>query len=230
MPSKKNAKRRSKSTRVTTARTDQAAPGMVGDVPKRQPVDQSTSSIAVPRPTGQITFRQLAPLQTFTVTAGAAQNPVINFALSGITGAGTMAALFDFYKVDAIRLTARPNNNAIGLVAPATTTLVPLYWVIDYNDSSPLTGSAQALEYDNCMVLSPGESGERAFRPMYNMVAQSSAGTDYLSRSGDWLATGYDDILHYGCKFHIPAGAVGQTTLQTWTIGIEYFLTFRQVS
>ena len=138
--------------------------------------------------------------------------------------------LFDLYKIDAIRVTVRPNNNAIALADPTVTALVPLYWVIDYNDAAPLASAAQALEYDNCMVLSPGESAERTFRPMYKLVAASGAGTDYISRTGDWLDTSSDDILHYGCKFYIPAGNAVQTFLQTWSVEIAYYFTLRQVS
>jgi len=216
--------------RTSSNRANGATPRLSGDVPRRQPVDQTTVSIKAPTPTGSLCYRQIAPVQTFQVSAGAASAPVITFALNGITGAGTLASTFDLYRIEAIRMTIRPNNNAIGLVDPTVTLSVPLYWVIDYTDSVPLPSAATATEYDNCMVVSPGESAERTFRPMYSLVAKSSAGTDYISRTGDWLDTSSDDILHYGCKFYIPAGAAVQTFLQTWTVEIAYFLTFRQVS
>jgi len=127
-------------------------------------------------------------------------------------------------------LTLRPNNNAIGLVDPTVTTLVPFYWVIDYNDATPLATVGAATEYDNCMTVSPGESAERTIRPMYSLLAKSSAGSDYIMGSGEWLTTASDDILHYGCKFFIPAGSGVQTFLQTWTLEIAYYITFRQVS
>jgi len=169
-------------------------------------------------------------LQTYQVTAGAATAPVITFALNGLVGAGTLTTLFDFYRIDAIRMTIRPNNNAIGMVDPLLNTLVPLYWVIDYTDALSLASAGAATEYDNCMIISPGESAERTFRPLYSLVAKSAAGTDYISKSGDWLDTSSDDILHYGCKLYIPAGAAAQTLLQAWTVEIAYFITLRQVS
>lgn len=175
-------------------------------------------------------YRQVAPVTTLSVTGGAATAPVFTFALNGIGGTSTLASLFDLYRIEAIRMTVRPNNNALGLVDPTVTNLVPLYWTIDYNDGVALTSASAATEYDNCMVLSPGESATRTFRPMYNLVAKSAAGTDYISRSGDWLDTSSEDIIHYGCKFYIPAGAAVQTFLQTWTVVSEYFITLRQVS
>lgn len=222
--------RSTKRTRPTAGRTRGHTPRMTSDVPLRQPVDQTTSSVAPPRPTGQLTYRQIAPVQQFSVVAGAASAPVINFTLNGVNGSSTLQSLFDLYRIDAVRVTIRPNNNAIGLADPTVTSLVPLYWVIDYNDSTALASVNTALEFDNCMVISPGESAERTFKPMYRLVAGSAAGTDYVSRVGDWLNTSSDDIQHYGCKFYIPAGGSVQTFLQTWSVEIAVFFTFRQVS
>jgi len=175
-------------------------------------------------------MRQLAPLQSITATAGAVTNLVVTFALNGINGAGTLATLFDLYRIDAIRGTVRPNNTALALADPTVTALLPLYWVIDYNDATVLGTVNTALEYDNCMVLSPGESATRTILPKYSMVTRSSAGVDYVTRSGDWLNTTSDDIIHYGFKFIVPAATAAQTFLQTWTVELEYYLTFRQVS
>lgn len=228
--SRKNGKGRSKRTqRGPPPRTAQATPRLVGDVPRRQPVDQSTSSIRIRPPTGELRYRQVAPIQTFTVAAGAPGNPVITFALNGVAGSSTLTSLFDFYKIDAIRMTISSNNTAIGMVDPTTTALVPLYWVLDYNSAGVLASAAIATEYDNCMIVKPGERVERTFRPMYGLTALSSAGSDYVFRQGDWLTTTSDDILHYGTKFWIPAGTALQTFLQTWTVEIEYFFTFRQI-
>ncbi len=231
MPSKKNDKARTRrNPRGTGPRASQGAPGLAGDVPSRQRVDYYTASIVPPRPSGQLSFRQVAPIQTYQVSASAGTAPVLTFALNGIGGSATFATLFDLYRLDAVRVTVRPNNNAIGMADPTTTALVPMYWVIDYNNASALTTAAGALEYDNCMVLSPGEAGERLFKPHYNLVVQSASGTDYVNTSGDWLNTSSDDIIHYGCKFWIPQAVATQTFLQSWTVEVQYYLTFRQVS
>jgi len=184
----------------------------------------------LPKPTGQLSFRQLAPLQTITAVAAAATTPVVNFALSGVSGASTLSSLFDYYRIDAVRVTVRPNNTAIALHDPTVTSLLPLYWVIDYNDSAVLATATAATEYDNCMILSPSESGARTFQPKYLLNAKSSAGTDYVSDVGAWLPTVSDDVLHYGCKFHVPAASAAQTFLQTWTVEVEYYFTFRNVA
>lgn len=230
MPSKKNAQGRKQRNSRTTREQGSRTPGTTGDIPPRQRVDYSTVSTVLPRPTGQITMRQLAPLQTITASATGVTNTVVTFALNGINGAATLTSLFDLYKIDAIRVTVRPNNNALGLADPTVTSLLPLYWVIDYNDAVVLASANAALEYDNCMILSPGESASRTFTPKYSLLTKSAAGSDYISRSGDWLNAVSDDVLHYGCKFFVPQAGAAQTFLQTWIVEQEYYLTLRAVS
>ncbi len=230
MPSKKNAKSSTtRKRRGTGPQLSGNTPNFRGDVPPRQKTDYRTESIRTPQPTGQLTFHQQAPPVRITSSATSVTTQNITFALTGLNGAATLESLFDFYRIDAVRVTVRPENTAIQLVDPSTTTLNPLYWVIDYNDATSLTGESNAQEYDNCMILSPGESAERTFQPRYSMVAKSVSGTDYINRAGDWLNVSSDDIIHYGCKFLTPQAHSGQTLLQTWLVQIEYFITFRQV-
>jgi hypothetical protein len=174
-------------------------------------------------------MRQNGPVSTLAASTLGDVTQGFSFALSGVNGAGTIANVFDFYRIDAIRLTVRPNNNAVQVLDPTATKLVPLYWVIDYNDTAALSGAAAALEYDNCLVLNPGESATRTFQPRYSMVVRSASGTDYINRAGDWINSSSDDVLHYGAKIFIPQVNALQTVLQTWTVQIEYYLTFRQV-
>ncbi len=216
--------------RGTGPRVPRAPPSTRGDIPQRQKVDYQTSSTVPPRRTGVLTIRQLAPLQQLSASNSAANTTVVTFALNGINGAGTLSSLFDQYQINAIRATVRANNTAIQLVDPTVTALVPLYWVIDYNDAVPLASTTNALEYDNCLILTPGEHATRTFCPKYSLLARSSAGNDYINRTGDWLATVSDDILHYGFKFYIPQTNALQAQLQTWTLELEYYLTFTQVS
>jgi hypothetical protein len=206
-----------------------ATPSLAGDIPPRQRTDYSTSSIRPPPTTGQVTMRQSGPLLTLAASTLADVTQGLSFALSGVNGAGTLASAFDFYRIDAVRVTVRPNNNAVQVVDPSVTKLVPLYWVIDYNDTTALTSAAVALEYDNCMVLNPGESATRTFQPRYSMVVRSASGTDYVNHVGDWINSSSDDVLHFGSKIFIPQVNAAQAVLQTWTVQLEYYLTFRQV-
>jgi hypothetical protein len=148
------------------------------------------------------------------------------FSLASV-GLGT--GFWDQYKLEAIRFTVAPQNNAIGLVTNSTTTLVPLYCVIDYDDSSNLTSAGQAQSYSNCVVVNPGESVERTFKPRMAIGAfGGSTFTSYANVADLWIDAASTNVLHYGVKLFIPGTAAAQTLLQSWDITIEYFLQFRK--
>jgi hypothetical protein len=130
----------------------------------------------------------------------------------------------------AVRLEIRPQNTGINVQNPSTSALVPLYCVIDYNDATPPASAVVMQEYDNCAILSAGESLRRDFQPRMSIVVRSAAGTDYMSSDPQWLNTGSDDVLHYGAKVFIPQVAAGQTAVQTWLLTVEYWVEFTKVT
>jgi len=137
--------------------------------------------------------------------------------------------MFDFYKILAIRMSIKPQNLATAVLDPSIVKLVNLYWALDYNDGVVPSGSSDMVGYDNCMILSPGESGQRTFKPQMKVVVNSAAGTDYMSVEPGWLPTTCDDVLHYGAKVFAPQVNSGQTVVQTWTVTFEYYVAFKKV-
>lgn len=226
MPSKKNAK-----TRTKQARTGRAN-GVLRrftDVPAAEKFDYVTRSIPTPLTSSQLLFRQVAPAQILTASTSGALATVFTFALNGLAGSSTPASLFDFYRLEAIRMSVKPQNRAISVVDPTATKLVNMYWVLDYNDAVPPTVPSDLTVYENCMILAPGESGQRTFRPKAKVVVDSAAGTDYMSVEPGWMPTTSDDVLHYGAKILAPVVNGAQTVLQTWTVTIEYYIAFKKV-
>lgn len=126
-------------------------------------------------------------------------------------------------------MSVKPQNPAINVVDPASIKLVNMYWVIDYNDAVPPAVASDMTVYENCMILSPGESGQRTFKPKAKVVVDSAAGTDYMSVEPGWMPTTSDDVLHYGAKLLAPVVNGAQTVLQTWTVTIEYYIAFKKV-
>lgn len=151
------------------------------------------------------------------------------FNLANVSNATTFQNLFDQYRIDAIRMTIKPQNNAVGLVTNSTTTLVPLYVVIDYDNVSNLTTVASALAYQNCVVLEPGESVVRDFQPRIAMAAYSGAFTSFANVEPMWIDSASPSVQHYGVKFLIPGVAAAQTILQSWDITFEYYLSFKSL-
>ena len=202
----------------------------MGDLPPGQRCDIVTSSVGVPRATSQMVIHQHAPIQTFSTSSSAYATAAFTFSLSGLDGAGTFQQMFEFYKMRAIRVSILPQNNAIGVLDPTVTKLVSLYCILDYNDSTPPSSSASMLEVDNCVVLAPGQSVQRTFRPHMASPVRSAAGTDYMSVEPQWLNTGSDDVLHYGLKLYAPQVLATQSIMQTWTVDIEFWLEFSKIT
>jgi len=130
--------------------------------------------------------------------------------------------------MEAVRVTVSPQNNAIGLVINSTTSLVPIYCVIDYDDASALSSAANASAYTNCVVMNPGESCERVFQPRMALAAYAGAFTSYANVGPQWIDAASNAVQHYGVKFWIPVATAGQTLLQTWDLTIEEFYSFRK--
>jgi len=225
----RGTRKRNQKKRNSSARQERAAPDPRGDIPPRPKRTYVTSSVPIPKLTQQCTFRQFV---VGTVQSASSSSTVANnyyFTLDSLPNY-TALSIWDQYRIDAIRIAFVPQNNAIGLVTNSTASLVDLYCVLDYDDANNLGSTSAALKYDNVIVAAPGESLERTFRPRIAKAAYQSAGfTGYVNEESTWLDTAYHAIQHYGVKIFIPQATNAQTTLQTWDVFIEYFVSFRSL-
>jgi hypothetical protein len=184
----------------------------------------TTISCPLPRVTE---YAVVKGTQQSTITASATidQKPTYYFSLyNAAVGAG----FFDQYRYKAVRVSIRPQQNAVGLTTNSTTTVVPLYCVIDYDDDAALGSIGAAEAYSNCVVLEPGQSLSRTFKPRIAMAAYSGAFTSYANMEPQWIDAASNGVRHYGIKIYVPAATAGQTTLQSWDIVIESFIEMRQ--
>lgn len=218
----------SRTNGVRTARTNNARKKFT-DIPSGEMFDFVTRSVPTPITSKQLVFHQYAPVEVFTASNAGAAVSASTFALNGLAGSSTPASLFDMYRIEAVRMSVKPQNLATQVVDPTVTKLVNLYWTIDYNDAVPPTVPSDMTTYENCMVLGPGESGQRTFRPKPKVVVNSAAGTDYMTVEPQWFPCTSDDVLHYGAKLLAPVVNGGQTVLQTWTVTFEFYIAFKNV-
>lgn len=195
-----------------------------GDVPPPQHYTHTTMSCPLPRVTESTVVRALAQTQ-LAATPVSDLKTSFNFQLGN---ANVGAGFYDQYRIEAIRFVVSPQNNAIGLVTNSTTSIVPMYIVIDYDDSSNLTSVAQAESYSNCLVLHPGESCERIFKPRVAVAAYTGTFTGFITAADQWIDAASTTVQHYGIKTIVPGVIAAQTLLQSWDISIEYFIQFRK--
>jgi hypothetical protein len=149
--------------------------------------------------------------------------------LADLDNSTSFGYLWDQYRIDAIVCTIRPQNFAVGLFTNSTTSLSDFYSVIDYDDATALGSTTAAREYDNCMTLTPGESGMRVFTPRMALAAYAGAFTSYANSEPMWIDMVSGNVQHYGLKIVIPQGTAAQTQLQVWELTFEYYVSFRSV-
>jgi len=157
------------------------------------------------------------------------QFPTYNFKLSDLNNYVDFVEVFDEYKIDAVSMTIKSLNGTVGLYTNSSITLVDLYSVIDYNDTTAFTLTSQARQFENCMTLMPGESCNRVFAPKPALAVYEGAFTGYASGPKVWINTDNPNVQHYGMKLAIGHGGVSQTQNQTWEVEFEYYVSFRSV-
>lgn len=201
------------------------APTARDDIPMRPKHTYATASCLLPRVTDTCTVRALGHT-TVTATPTADVRTAYNFTLSqcGLINSGQ----WDQYKIQAIRFTVSPDQNAVGLFTNAAVAYTPMYVVIDYDDATPLGSFTAAEAYSNCIVLGAGESCDRLFKPRMAVAAYAGAFTSFANVGDMWIDAANTTVQHYGVKIVVPGVLAGQTTLPSWQISIEYFIAFRK--
>lgn len=207
MPNKAKNKKNRKGPRLTDV--------PVSDLRK---YTHTTVSCRIPKITQECTLRSC---KNDVLTAGIT-NSAGGYIFS-LSNAQIGSAIFDRYRIDAVRFSIAPRNNAIGV----QTGLTDLYFVIDYDDASSLASQTAAETYSTVIKLAPGESSSRTFAPRIAVAAYNGAFTGFLNQGPQWIDCASNTVQHYGIKTFIPGtGVIGQTVFQTWDIQIEYFIKF----
>jgi len=208
-----------KGAKTNNKRNKKAKGGLNGtDIPARPKRTIETISVAFPRATDNVMVHAVTS-NVVTIAPTAATAASYNYTIAGSTAT---TGNFDQYRMVAVRFSIVPQNNAIGLVTAATTSLTNVYCVIDYDDSTNLTSVAQAEGYNNCVVVGPGESMMRTFRPRMALAAYAGAFNGFASSEPMWIDSVSSGVQHYGIKLYIPGVTAAQTQLQSWTFITEY--------
>jgi hypothetical protein len=165
-------------------------------------------------------------MSSSTITSAATSSVAANYQFA-LTGSNLASNGYDQYRYVAVRFTIVPQNNAIGLVTNSTTSLTPLYCVIDYDDGTNLTSTAAAEAYNNVVQLNPGESCSRVFKPHMAIGAYTGSFGGFANVPPMWIDAASSGVLHYGIKVYVPGVTAAQTTLQSWTVTLEHFIEFK---
>jgi hypothetical protein len=173
-------------------------------------------------------FRRTSTGSDISQTAGADNNGAYNFVLSAVPGYTEFTSLFDQYRIVMVRVVWRPRWN-FSAISSSASDINPLFIsVIDYDDSSTLT-ITQMLNYPSYKETRFDQDHARCIAPHLALGAYSGTFTGFSNLPPLWIDCASPGVQHYGIKYSIPGGVIGQTALMDYSTEVEYFLEFRQV-
>jgi len=161
-----------------------------------------------------------------TLTASSI-NPVFygfNFSLNDLPNYTEFTALYDMYKINAIKFVVLPsvteNISLTGVNNPIAS--ARMFSVIDYNDGTAPTTIDQLREYQTCKMTPILKKHKRyIYKPKI-------FDTNSFSIS-PWLGTSSPSTNYYGLKLAIePILSTGVTSMD-FTIECVYYLSFKNV-
>lgn len=194
----------------------------LSDVPKQQRRDCITVSTTLPKPPRTYMFRQIDPtFSTFSGVVGSSSEIGYYFQATNLGNWASFSALFDQYRILAIRFAFLPRTNVVS----GTAYNPPLYTVIDYDDLNTIGSKSGYTQRQNCTETSVYQSLERTFAPRFDFAAYSGVFTSYANTVG-WIDCGSPTVQHYGLKVFIESCS---TPAPVWDLKVEYYIQFREV-
>jgi len=151
---------------------------------------------------------------------------VIGFSLDQTDGYTDFTALFDEYRIDFVTVTFNPMFNAQPL-GPATLLQSVLCTIIDYDDSVAPTATSMR-QFATYKETQGAKVHVRSIKPRIADVILNTGGALTAQRSSTgFVDMGYPQVPHFGLKYNARGGAAAQTSLQIWSIVVEYYMTMR---
>lgn len=154
------------------------------------------------------------------------------FSLNQIPGFGEFQALFDRYKLNAVKcewfLPVTMTYSGGGSATPR------IHTVIDYDDNTDLPNISAACEYESYKLLTfgPNTRCSRYFKPrLARQIYNSALSTAYEVTRPVWLDLTDDQVPHFGLKCYVERGLdpVLTTVTPPMTFKTTYYFQCRDV-
>lgn len=153
----------------------------------------------------------------------------MTFKLDDVANYSEYLAMFDRYKICAIKIRFIPQYNVAQMATPNQNNVVPkLFTLIDVNDSSPPSNLNEMRQYSNVKVTRGYYQKKIYFRPMIAAGVYQGGTYGAAMNTRGWISTSDYQVVHYGIKYGIDAAGATQTQLQKWDIECVYYMAFKQ--
>lgn len=160
-----------------------------------------------------------------TATAGTTVFDAGAFRLSSLPDASDFTALYDQYRIKAIRWQLMPRGNSSDL-GTAGAQQTRLFSVIDYDDGVIPTTINQLCQYQNLKVTSTTQQHVRYFKPMIRREINNGGGGTANEPARAWLDVANSTVDHLGVKLALQGPVSGTIT---YDVLVTYYLAFKNV-
>lgn len=169
--------------------------------------------------------RSVFTANALSVTAGATAFDAGVFRLSSLPDASDFTALYDQYRIRAIKWELLPRGNSVDL-GTAGSQQTRLFSVIDYDDGVIPTSIGQLTQYQNLKVTSTTQKHVRYFRPMIRREIQIAPGSTGHEPTRAWIDMTNSTVDHFGVKLALQGPVSGTIT---YDVLVTYYLAFKNV-
>lgn len=157
------------------------------------------------------------------------------FQLGDLPQVSTFSALFDAYRINAVKVTFSPVTNTQSVAtttsAGATSAAVTqdLETVIDYDDSTVLTAETDLFQYESYKTTPFNRIHSRYLKPKLSEVVYKTSGALMgYGQAHKWVDIANTDVAHYGIKGYCKSW--GSANLQQqWRVKVKMYLECKQV-
>lgn len=169
-------------------------------------------------------FKRFCDFGALTISNITGTGAAYNFSLSDLPNYTEFTALYDSYKINAVKITFRPQQTqsiSIGAVNNPNASS-RFMSAIDYNDGTAPTSMDEIRQYQSCKVTGILKPHSRyIFKPKILT-------TDSFSMS-PWLSTSVPNTNYFGLKLWVEPMDSTSTTSMDYTVECKYYLSFKMV-
>lgn len=157
----------------------------------------------------------------------------IEFQLDKTEQYAEISALFDQYRITAIKVDILPRFNVYDIQgATSTFTHVPFLLVaVDLDDAATPTDYRDVISKESCRVIDPYKPYSFTFRPKIALSAYGNAGFGQYAtgEASQWINAASDDVEYYGIKMcMMPYSASNNdTNPPAWDLLYTYYIECR---
>lgn len=162
----------------------------------------------------------------FDVYLTASQDITLNFSLSQVPNPSDFTNLFDFYRINAIKLHFIPqaNMNSTGSLDPLSIPVI--HYMVDQDDSIGFANETQALEKEGIKTRRLDKPFTYYLKPRVSTeIYNNGITTAYaLNRRAQWIDCNSSGVAHFGLKGWITTASASTMRLKVYA---TYYMQFK---